>query len=138
MSDSRPVSLPPDAPVVLVIRDGWGRNPHSEHDAFNAVKLAATPVADRLEAPLLDVAGGGAANGSFSGSQVLASGTLSASFRSQRAGYGLALRELQARCRRYESHVPKLVQLQQQQRDAKNRILALRAREKAARAGGAK
>lgn len=50
MSDSRPVSLPADAPVVLVIRDGWGRNPHAEHDAFNAVKLAATPVADRLEA----------------------------------------------------------------------------------------
>ena len=50
MSDSRPVSPPADAPVVLVIRDGWGRNPHSEHDAFNAVKLAATPVADRLEA----------------------------------------------------------------------------------------
>ena len=30
-------------PVVLVIRDGWGRNPHLEHDAFNAVKLARTP-----------------------------------------------------------------------------------------------
>lgn len=36
-------------PCVLVIRDGWGRNPHPEHDAFNAVKLARTPVADRLE-----------------------------------------------------------------------------------------
>src|SRR5512134_747938 len=35
-------------PVVLIIRDGWGTNPHPEHDAFNAVKLAATPVAHRL------------------------------------------------------------------------------------------
>jgi 2,3-bisphosphoglycerate-independent phosphoglycerate mutase len=35
-------------PVVLVIRDGWGENPHPEHDAFNAVKLARTPVADQL------------------------------------------------------------------------------------------
>jgi 2,3-bisphosphoglycerate-independent phosphoglycerate mutase len=40
------------APLVLIIRDGWGMNPHPEHDAFNAVKLASqrglTPVADRL------------------------------------------------------------------------------------------
>ncbi|MEM9253303.1 MAG: 2,3-bisphosphoglycerate-independent phosphoglycerate mutase, partial [Planctomycetota bacterium] len=35
-------------PVVLVVRDGWGRNPHPEHDTFNAVKLADTPVADAL------------------------------------------------------------------------------------------
>ncbi|MHC5023292.1 MAG: 2,3-bisphosphoglycerate-independent phosphoglycerate mutase [Planctomycetota bacterium] len=42
---------PPSArrpPVVLIVRDGWGLNPHPEHDAFNAVKLAATPVDDRL------------------------------------------------------------------------------------------
>ncbi len=39
----------PDArPFVLVIRDGWGHNPHPEHDAFNAVTLADTPVSDRL------------------------------------------------------------------------------------------
>jgi 2,3-bisphosphoglycerate-independent phosphoglycerate mutase len=37
-------------PVVLVIRDGWGENPHPEHDAFNAVRLARTPNADRLAA----------------------------------------------------------------------------------------
>src|SRR5262245_30233496 len=37
-----------NAPVVLIIRDGWGHNPHPEHDKFNAVKLANTPVADRL------------------------------------------------------------------------------------------
>lgn len=35
-------------PVVLIIRDGWGENPHPEHDAFNAVKIAQTPVADQL------------------------------------------------------------------------------------------
>ncbi len=35
-------------PVVLIIRDGWGRNPHREHDSFNAVHLAHTPVADAL------------------------------------------------------------------------------------------
>jgi 2,3-bisphosphoglycerate-independent phosphoglycerate mutase len=36
-------------PLVLIIRDGWGRNPNPEHDAFNAVHLARTPVADRIE-----------------------------------------------------------------------------------------
>ncbi|MCC5828708.1 MAG: 2,3-bisphosphoglycerate-independent phosphoglycerate mutase [Phycisphaeraceae bacterium] len=35
-------------PAVLIVRDGWGRNPNSEHDAFNAIKLASTPVCDRL------------------------------------------------------------------------------------------
>lgn len=35
-------------PLVLIIRDGWGLNPNPEHDSFNAVKLARTPVADRL------------------------------------------------------------------------------------------
>ncbi|MCP4654693.1 MAG: 2,3-bisphosphoglycerate-independent phosphoglycerate mutase [bacterium] len=35
-------------PVVLVIRDGWGHNPHAELDRFNAIKLAHTPVADQL------------------------------------------------------------------------------------------
>ncbi|MEM7755745.1 MAG: 2,3-bisphosphoglycerate-independent phosphoglycerate mutase [Planctomycetota bacterium] len=37
-----------NTPHVLIIRDGWGTNPHAEHDAFNAVKIAKTPVADRL------------------------------------------------------------------------------------------
>ncbi len=37
-------------PVVLIIRDGWGENHNSAHDAFNAVKLAKTPVADMLTA----------------------------------------------------------------------------------------
>ena len=35
-------------PLVLIVRDGWGRNPHPEQDAFNAVKLAATPCCDAL------------------------------------------------------------------------------------------
>ena len=37
-------------PVVLIIRDGWGENHNAAHDAFNAVKLASTPVADMLTA----------------------------------------------------------------------------------------
>ncbi|MEM1186191.1 MAG: 2,3-bisphosphoglycerate-independent phosphoglycerate mutase [Planctomycetota bacterium] len=40
--------MPTNTPHVLIIRDGWGTNPHTDHDAFNAVKLAETPVADRL------------------------------------------------------------------------------------------
>jgi 2,3-bisphosphoglycerate-independent phosphoglycerate mutase len=36
------------APVVLVIRDGWGESPHRERDRWNAVRLARTPVADGL------------------------------------------------------------------------------------------
>lgn len=35
-------------PVVLIIRDGWGENHNPGHDDFNAVKQAATPVADML------------------------------------------------------------------------------------------
>jgi len=42
---SRPVNIP----CVLIVRDGWGRNPHPEQDAFNAVKQARTPIADMLE-----------------------------------------------------------------------------------------
>ncbi len=45
---ANPSLLVQNAPFVLIIRDGWGMNPHPEHDAFNAVKLAKTPVADRL------------------------------------------------------------------------------------------
>ncbi len=45
-----PKTTPANAPLVLIIRDGWGENPHPEHDAFNAVKLAKTPVANRLMA----------------------------------------------------------------------------------------
>ena len=37
-------------PVVLIVRDGWGHNPHPEHNDCNAVHLANTPVNDRLVA----------------------------------------------------------------------------------------
>lgn len=36
-------------PMVVIVRDGWGTNPHPEHDKFNAVKLAATPRCDALK-----------------------------------------------------------------------------------------
>ncbi len=36
------------APHLLIIRDGWGTNPHADHADFDAVRLAKTPVADRL------------------------------------------------------------------------------------------
>jgi 2,3-bisphosphoglycerate-independent phosphoglycerate mutase len=35
-------------PVLLIIRDGWGKNPHPEQNAFNAVFLAKKPCDDRL------------------------------------------------------------------------------------------
>jgi 2,3-bisphosphoglycerate-independent phosphoglycerate mutase len=41
-------SKPVNSPFVLIVRDGWGQNPHPEHDAFNAIKLAKTPVAHAL------------------------------------------------------------------------------------------
>lgn len=48
-------------PVVLLIRDGWGENHDSSQDACNAVKLAATPNADRLrqEWPRTEIRAGG-------------------------------------------------------------------------------
>ncbi len=38
----------PARPVVLIVRDGWGRNPHPAHDEFNALHLASTPRCDAL------------------------------------------------------------------------------------------
>ncbi len=35
-------------PVVIIVRDGWGHNPHSEWDKANAVVQGNTPVNDRL------------------------------------------------------------------------------------------
>src|ERR1041385_8086813 len=35
-------------PMVLIIRDGWGRNPYPQWNHANAVYLAKHPVADRL------------------------------------------------------------------------------------------
>ena len=37
-----------NTPFVLIIRDGWGRNPHPEHDEWNAIHLARTPRCDAL------------------------------------------------------------------------------------------
>lgn len=37
-------------PVLLVIRDGWGKNPDPAQDKFNAVALAKKPCDDRLHA----------------------------------------------------------------------------------------
>src|SRR5215475_8884224 len=35
-------------PLVLIVRDGWGKNPYPEWNHANAVYLAKHPVADRL------------------------------------------------------------------------------------------
>jgi 2,3-bisphosphoglycerate-independent phosphoglycerate mutase len=35
-------------PTVLIVRDGWGYNPHAEHNEFNAIHLADTPRGDAL------------------------------------------------------------------------------------------
>jgi 2,3-bisphosphoglycerate-independent phosphoglycerate mutase len=55
----------PIKPVVLIIRDGWGENHDASQDAHNAVKLAKTPVADRLTAewPRTEIAACGLAVG---------------------------------------------------------------------------
>lgn len=37
-----------NSPVVLIIRDGWGQNPDSAMDPYNAIVQANTPVADML------------------------------------------------------------------------------------------
>jgi 2,3-bisphosphoglycerate-independent phosphoglycerate mutase len=37
-------------PVLLVIRDGWGSNPHAEQDPYNAILLAKKPCDDMLRA----------------------------------------------------------------------------------------
>lgn len=37
-------------PLLLIVRDGWGHNPYPEWDHANAVKLAKTPVDNRLRA----------------------------------------------------------------------------------------
>jgi len=35
-------------PFMLIIRDGWGYNPNSDEDEYNAVKCGNTPVDDML------------------------------------------------------------------------------------------
>lgn len=44
------MSTPCRRPVVLIIRDGWGSNPHPEWNHANAIHLARKPVDDRLMA----------------------------------------------------------------------------------------
>ncbi|MCA9252510.1 MAG: 2,3-bisphosphoglycerate-independent phosphoglycerate mutase [Phycisphaerae bacterium] len=41
-------ALPKKRPFVLIVRDGWGANPHPEWNHANAVYLAKTPVDERL------------------------------------------------------------------------------------------
>ncbi len=36
-------------PVLLIVRDGWGKNPNPAHDKFNAVHLARKPCDDWLQ-----------------------------------------------------------------------------------------
>ncbi len=47
-----PAARPAVSPLVLIIRDGWGENPHPDHAAFNAVEIARSrgllPTDDRL------------------------------------------------------------------------------------------
>ncbi len=40
----------PRKPVLLVIRDGWGKNPHAEQESYNAVDQAKKPCDDMLHA----------------------------------------------------------------------------------------
>ncbi len=40
----------PRKTVLLIIRDGWGKNPHPEQDSFNATLLATKPCDDMLHA----------------------------------------------------------------------------------------
>jgi 2,3-bisphosphoglycerate-independent phosphoglycerate mutase len=42
------VARPSKRPLVIIVRDGWGRNPYPQWNHANAVHLARHPVADRL------------------------------------------------------------------------------------------
>ncbi len=42
------MAKPSTRPITLIVRDGWGANPHPEWNQANAVHLAGTPVDDRL------------------------------------------------------------------------------------------
>ncbi len=44
------MNRPTNRPIVILIRDGWGSNPHPEWNHANAVHLARKPVDDRLMA----------------------------------------------------------------------------------------
>jgi 2,3-bisphosphoglycerate-independent phosphoglycerate mutase len=44
------VPVPAKRPMVLIVRDGWGKNPYPQWNQANAVYLARHPVADKLMA----------------------------------------------------------------------------------------
>ena len=44
------MARPVKRPLVLIVRDGWGKNPYPQWNSANAVYLARHPVADRLMA----------------------------------------------------------------------------------------
>ena len=50
MVESLFIMSTPRKPVLLVIRDGWGSNPHADQAAFNAVAQAKKAADDRLHA----------------------------------------------------------------------------------------
>ena len=51
----------PVKPLVLIVRDGWGRNPNPEQHEYNAIELASTPCNDSLlqEYPWVPIATSG-------------------------------------------------------------------------------
>ena len=49
MSAKHTVTKPSNCPCVLIIRDGWGINPHPQERAADGTRLGKTPVCDRLE-----------------------------------------------------------------------------------------
>ncbi|AWT59710.1 MAG: 2,3-bisphosphoglycerate-independent phosphoglycerate mutase [Candidatus Moanabacter tarae] len=58
-----------DTSVTLIIRDGWGVNHRQDQDPFNAVKLAQTPIADRItqECPRTEISASGEEVGLYAG-----------------------------------------------------------------------
>ena len=49
MSAKPTVATPGNCPCILIIRDGWGINPHPKEHAADGTRLGKTPVCDRLE-----------------------------------------------------------------------------------------
>ena len=49
MSAKHTVTKPSNCPCILIIRDGWGINPHPQERAADGTRLGKTPVCDRLE-----------------------------------------------------------------------------------------
>jgi 2,3-bisphosphoglycerate-independent phosphoglycerate mutase len=41
-------AAPRNVPCVLIVRDGWGMNPHAEQRGGDATRAARTPVNDAL------------------------------------------------------------------------------------------